>query len=88
MNECGAFAGTQSALRDGLGFDERAKFIVGRLGQTRLVVAEQLPLRNRFKAGFGLKLWPVGKRGAFCEAAVDELRAGSLHAYLMSCDRI
>ena len=88
MNECGAFTGTQRALGDGLGFDERAKFIVGRLGGTRLVVAEQLPFRNRFEVGFCLELWPVGKRGAFCEATVDELRAGALHAHLMGSDRI
>ncbi len=29
MNECGAFAGTETALWDGLGFDEGAEFVVG-----------------------------------------------------------
>ena len=70
MDECGAFAGTQSTLRDGLGFDERAKFIVGRLGQTHLVVAEQLPLWNRFEVGICLELGPVSERGAFRKATV------------------
>jgi hypothetical protein len=88
MDECGAYAGTQSALRDGLSFDEYAKLIVGRLGGTRLVVAEQLPFRSRFEVGFCLELWPVGKRGAFGEGAVHKLLAGALHAHLMCGDGI
>jgi len=30
VNECGAFAGTQSALWDGLGFEKGAKLVIGR----------------------------------------------------------
>jgi len=43
VNERGAFAGTQTALRDRLGVDEGAKFVVGGGRLTCLVVAEQLP---------------------------------------------
>ncbi|TWU04107.1 hypothetical protein Pla100_10440 [Neorhodopirellula pilleata] len=46
MDEGGAFARAQSALRDDFGFDERAKFIVGGFGRDRFVVPGKLPLRE------------------------------------------
>lgn len=46
MNELGAVAWAEAALRDGLRFDEGAKFIVGGVGGDRFVVAEELPLRE------------------------------------------
>ncbi|TWT98744.1 hypothetical protein Pla100_19100 [Neorhodopirellula pilleata] len=46
MDEGGAFARAQSALRDGFGFDEGAKFIVGGGGFDRFVVPEKVPPRE------------------------------------------
>ena len=46
MDELGAVRWAEPALRDSFGFDERAKLIVSGFGNDRLVVAEQLPLRE------------------------------------------
>lgn len=81
MDEGGAFARAQAALRDGFGFDERAEFIVGGGRGDRLVVAEELPLREIVQVELGFELGEVRERGTLRQqAAGDELRAGFLHA--------
>ena len=85
VNERGAVAGAQTALRDGLGLDEGAKFVVSGGRRTCLVAAEQLPLRYRFEAGFCFELSPVRQCWAFGEAAILKLRAGSLHTDSIGC---
>ncbi len=83
MDEGGAFAGAQAALRDGLRFDEGAKFIVGGVGGDRFVVAEELPLREILQLQLGFELREVRECGTLRQqAAGDELRAGFLHADL------
>ena len=63
MDEGGAVARAQAALRDGFGFDERAKFIVGGVGRDRFVVAEELPLREVLQVQLGFELGEVRERG-------------------------
>ncbi len=80
MDECGAFAWARTALRDGFGVDERAKFIVGGVGCDRLVVAEELPLWEVVQVQLGFELGEVGERRTLPKLAFVKLRASLLHA--------
>ena len=80
MGKCSAFARTQAALGNGFGFEEGLQFSVSGFLRTRLVVAEELPLRQDLQTQFGFELGEIGQCGTFPKPAFVKLRASLLHA--------
>ncbi len=81
MDERAAVTWAEFALRDGFGFDECAKLLVGGVCCDCFVVAEELPLRKIVQVEFGFEPGEVRQCGTLQQhAAGDELRTGFLNA--------